>query len=402
MAFHLGCLRTLHRLGLLERARLLSAVSGGSVIAAMYAAHGGTFEQFEEDVQSILRTGFARPAIKVALTTMEGPKAVLCVMLMALAWLWSLPFKLVSVLLSALPISGGTQPGQKIAPGIARRFASRTTILRRTFDDLLFHGRTIGDLRPDRPQLVVVAAELRTGSAFYFGPGGAGSWRFGKVEASQIPLSQAVAASAAYPMFLPALDEVMTFHKQDGSLVSERVTLTDGGVYDNLGLSPLWPDRVSDVSVFVEEVDTIVACKAGYGLRLGNPSLFVVSRMKAVFGCIHNRAQNASMKRLFDLKAAGRIRAFALPMLDQDDSRLAYPPADLVSRGSVADYPTDFSAMSPDWIEKLSRRGEQITLAVIQEHAPDLLPAVATGTIERGTIFDVKHLTTQTQAGAPT
>ncbi len=91
MAFHLGCLRTLNRLGILDRARLLSAVSGGSVIAAMYAVHEGPFEQFEDDVRLILRTGFVRPALKVALTTTEGPKAVLCVSLMALVWLWSLP-----------------------------------------------------------------------------------------------------------------------------------------------------------------------------------------------------------------------------------------------------------------------------------------------------------------------
>lgn len=47
---------------------------------------------------------------------------------------------------------------------------------------------------------------------------------------------------------------------------------------------------------------------------------------------------------------------------------------DLVQREEVADYPTDFSAMAPAWIEKLSRRGEQLKIAVIREHAPDPLP----------------------------
>ncbi len=303
---------------------------------------------------------------------------------------------------SSLSRGGGAKPGPRTDAGTARRFASRTTILRRTLDDNLFHGRTIGELRQDRPQLVVVAAELRTGTAFYFGQRSAGSWRFGRVEASQILLAQAVAASAAYPVFLPALDEVMTFHRRNGSLVAERVMLTDGGVYDNLGLAPLWPDRMPDVSVFVEDIDTIIACNAGYGLRLGNPSLFVASRMKAVFNCIHNRAQNASVKRLYDLKDPGRIRSFVLPTLDQDDSRLKCPPADLVSRGSVADYPTDFFAMPPVWIERLSKRGEQLTLAVIREHAPDLLPGEATSATECRATAQAEHVTTQTQAGAPT
>lgn len=164
------------------------------------------------------------------------------------------------------------------------------------------------------------------------------------------------------------------FRKRDGSLVMERVTLTDGGVYDNLGLAPLWPDRDREISVAVEPVDTIVACRAGYGLRTSSPSLFLLSRMKAVFDSVFNRAQNASMKRLFDLKEAGKLRSFVLPYIDQQDEKLAFRPADLVRREDVAGYPTDFSAMPTAWIEKLSKRGEQLTLAVIREHAPDLLP----------------------------
>jgi NTE family protein len=51
IAFHLGCLRALHRLGLLDRVAILSTVSGGSVIGAYFHAHfhggGGDFAPFE-------------------------------------------------------------------------------------------------------------------------------------------------------------------------------------------------------------------------------------------------------------------------------------------------------------------------------------------------------------------
>jgi NTE family protein len=258
---------------------------------------------------------------------------------------------------------------------VPRRFASRTTILRRTMDILLFKGKVLSDLRQDGPRWVAVVAELRTGSAFYFGRQEAGSWRFGKIDPSQISVAQAVTASAAYPVLLPALDEYLTFRRRDGSLVAERVTLTDGGVYDNLGLSPMWPDRDPSVSIGVEKLDTLVACRAGYGLRTGSPSIFFKSRMGAVFATVHGRAQNATMQRLFDLKDADRVKTFALPYLDQDDERLAFPPKDLVRRTEVAGYPTNFSAMPVGWIDRLSKRGEQLTLAVIREHAPELLPA---------------------------
>jgi NTE family protein len=371
MAFHLGCLRTLHNLGVLECARVLATVSGGSVIGAMYVAHQGTFEEFEAGVRQVLRRGFVRPALRTALTTFEGVKAILALLVLLAACVAGMPFRIID----ALAEQFSSRPRAERSDGwLPRRFASRTTVLLRVFDSGIFHGKTLGSLRRDRPAWIAVAAELRTGAAFYFGRNDAGCWRFGTTDPSAIRLAHAVAASAAYPLLLPALDELVTFRRRDGSLVTERVTLSDGGVYDNLGLSPLWPERDPQVGVQVEPVDTIIACRAGYGLRTIAPSLFVKARMRAAFATVHARAQNATMKRLFDLKDAGRLRSFALPYLDQDDRRLKYPPSDLIRREQVAGYPTNFSAMPDQWIDKLSMRGEQLTLAVIREHTPDLLP----------------------------
>lgn len=363
MAFHLGCLRTLHHTGLLERAKVMSAVSGGAVIGAMYSLHDGPFEAFETAVRAALERGFLRPALRTAFISDEGLRAVLAFALTVGSSLWSFPVRLL-----------GRSSARAPETSTLRRFASRTTILRRTLDDLLFHGRSLGSLPTGKPHFVAIAAELRTASAFYFSRREAGSWRFGRVDPTEIPIAHAVAASAAYPLMLPALDEVYTFAKRDGSLSKERVTLTDGGVYDNLGLAPLWPGRDSSVGVDIPHVDAIIACRAGYGLRTAPPSLFLGSRMKAVFGCSSGRVQNLTVNRLHDLKKSGTLKSFALPYLDQDDNRLTCRPADLVSRASVADYPTNFSAMTSEWIDRLSRRGEQLTLAVIQEHAPELLP----------------------------
>ncbi len=375
IAFHLGCLRTLDRLGILDRARVMATVSGGSVIGAMYAIHEGSFADFEKKVRELLKTGLVRPALRVALTTSEGPKAFACVVLLVLSYAWLLPIRWVISLVSCVLDADRKIPLKHADDNSApRRFASRSTILLRTLDSLLFQGKTLGDLSDTGPRLVAIATELRTGSAFYFGRGGVGSWRIGKVDPARIRLAQAVTASAAFPLLLPALDEIFRFQRKDGSLVSERVTLTDGGVYDNLGLAPLWPDRDPSISLSVEAVNVIIACRAGYGLRLIPPSMFMLSRLKAAFAAVHSRAQNATAQRLFDLRKAGSIRSFAMPYLDQNDDGLAHAPADLVTRETVANYPTDFSAMSEQWIENLSKRGEQLTLAVIQQHAPELLP----------------------------
>jgi len=375
IAFHLGCLRALHELDILQRVRIISTVSGGSVIGALYVASNQSFPEFEKRVRAVLTRGLARATLRTAFTTAEGAKALVCWMLVGSANLVFVAFSWLIWLVSLLlPAEGrmSWRPESWHLP--IRRFASRTTIFRRAIDDELFGGMRLKELVTN-PLLIINAAELRTGSAFYFTPKESGSWRIGRLAQDEIAVADAVTASAAYPLFLPALDVVWPFNKRDGSRRVERVSMTDGGVYDNLGLAPLWPDRDPSISLNVDPVDTIICCRAGYGLRHDPPSQFLIARLSSAFACIHDRAQNAAMKRLFDLQSSGKIRNFVLPYLGQDDSRLKYPPTDLVSRERAYAYPTDFSAMSMEWIDRLSRRGEQLTKALLQEHASHLLNA---------------------------
>jgi len=361
MAFHLGTLRALRSAGLLERVATISAVSGGSVLAALYCSSPGDFDAFEATTRSALARGFLRPALFKAVTTLEGLKAAANV---------------VSIAADRLAAFAVRQRFGRVAPRRADRVdwlaespimrrASRTTILRRVFSEL-FGGALLADLRPDRPKLIVVACELRARSAFYFAKEGASSWRLGTADPRGIEIAHAVAASAAYPAALPALDEVVPFTK-GGRTTRSRVILTDGGVYDNLGLAPLWPDRDPGISQHVDRYDLIVASRAGYALRQSPASSLWPSRMRAVVESLHARSQNLAVNRAFDLQRAGRLR-FLLPYLDQDDGRLACPPPDLVPRERVADYPTDFAAMPNEMIDLISRRGEQVTAALIEEH----------------------------------
>ena len=374
IAFHLGCLRALHELGIFDNVKVLSTVSGGSVIGSLYALSDEPFPEFEKRVRAVLTRGLTRPAVRAAFLTAEGPKALLCWALVGSINLIFLAasrlVRLVSLLMppekrASFRLAGWHPP--------VRRFASRTTIFRRAMDDELFKGARLNDLKGNKPLLIINAADLRTGSAFYFTARESGSWRLGKLARTDITLAHAVTASAAYPLFLPSLDEQFPFNRRDGSRRIERVTLTDGGVYDNLALAPLWPDRDPSVSLNVAPVDTIICCRAGYGLRHDPPSQFLIARLKSAFACIHDRAQNAAMKRLFELGESGKLRGFILPYLGQDDSRLKFPPDGLVTREEAYAYPTDFSAMSPAWIDRLSRRGEQLTRALIAEHLPALM-----------------------------
>src|SRR5205807_176372 len=58
--FQLGCLRALHDRGILEQVSVISSVSGGSVIGAMYAYSDDPFEEFDARVVALLRRGLLR------------------------------------------------------------------------------------------------------------------------------------------------------------------------------------------------------------------------------------------------------------------------------------------------------------------------------------------------------
>jgi NTE family protein len=79
IAFHLGCLRALNQLGLLDRVVILSTVSGGSVIGAYFHAHfhaeGGDFAAFEASVRALLARGLVGPMCR-KLFTATGIKVV--------------------------------------------------------------------------------------------------------------------------------------------------------------------------------------------------------------------------------------------------------------------------------------------------------------------------------------
>jgi len=371
IAFHLGCLRALNRLGLLDRITILSTVSGGSVIGAYFHVHRSDFASFERKIHELLAQGLVAPMCRKLFST-AGIKVAAAFMVVGfVAFGVTLIKMLIKLATLITPRALALQFERFEVRSPLHRFASRTTLLEAVLDDLLFKGASLKDL-PAQPHFVINATELRTGSAFRFGTIESGCWRWGKLHRNDASVAHAVAASAAYPLFLPAFDETLIF-EQEGALRNSRVILTDGGVYDNLGLGCLWPDRSPDVSLNVVPVDTIICCSAGYGLRQDPPGQFIVARMLSVFNAVFDRAQNAAMHRLYQAQRTGQIKGFLFPYLGQQDRQLPNPPADLVRREEAHAYPTDFNTMPDEWIERLSLRGEQLTLCLARAYLPHLI-----------------------------
>jgi NTE family protein len=254
------------------------------------------------------------------------------------------------------------------------RRSSRTDLLEATLRDEIFGDRTMTTARRGDIDVVVNACELRSGSAFRFGSRESGCWRYGRLATNDpIEVAHAVAASAAYPALLPALDRTMTFISRTGAEILRRVLLTDGGIFDNLGTSCLEPGRDEEISTNVFHPEYIIACDAGPGLFADEAlPYWWPTRMIRAFDSVFRKATNAAYARLHRFAAMGAIKGFVHAYLGQRDAALPYRPANLVPREVVMAYPTDFAPMADEDIQRLTERGEQLTRLLIEHYCPGL------------------------------
>lgn len=375
MAFHLGCLRALQDADLLSKAEVLSTVSGGSVIGAMYAYSDDSFADFEGRVRAILRRGLVGGLARRTLFSLLTPQIVGTQMVAGIAAKAAFLLRFTLGQLERIWRRGSKANGltaQKFQPPL-RRWVSRTQAFEQTLRDLLFGTRTVGAHRRHNLNVVLNACELRTGTAFRMGSRESGSWRYGVISGNEIEIATAVAASAAFPALLPAIDRYFSFTDRHGKASRERIILTDGGVYENLGVSCMTPDKDPAFSTNVYRPSVIICCDAGPGqFSDGALPYGWMTRMRRSFEATHRQVQHGLQQQLHVWKQHGALDGFIYSYLGQQDDRLPVVPPGLVRREDVVHYPTDFSAMSDADIDLLSRRGEQLTRLLIEHYCPDL------------------------------
>lgn len=357
MAFHLGCFRALDDLGYLDKIDHISSVSGGSLFSALYCYYDEPFSSFDERVIEVLRSGLQ---MKIALKSLS-------------------PLVLIKIL-STQVISGTASnvcrilnwhPYFNIDPPL-RRWFSRTNVFIEVLEKNLFKGLTLNSKTKNDIDIIINACELSTGSALRFGNLETGNWRFGKIKDNSIPLSEAVACSAAYPLILPALDKYYTFQKKD--LESDiRVFLTDGGVYDNTGVTCFDPEKDSNYSFNSFKPNYIFAFDAGHGIY-GKRSYpyYMKSRVSQSYNTTFRKRQDGIKKDLHEYLKYGKIDGFIFSYLGQNDNALPKLPKDFITNDQVNTYPTDFKAMEEKDIELLTKRGEQLTRLLISYYQPDI------------------------------
>jgi NTE family protein len=207
MVFHIGALWRLYETGLLGTVKRVSTVSGGSIIGGML---GLAWRKLSFD-PARLKDDFV-PHVVTPLRRLAGE----------------------TIDADAI-IIGSILPGR-----ISDRVAG-------AYDAHLFNGATLQDL-PDTPRFVINATNVQSGVLWRFSKPYMRDYRVGEVKRPTVPLAQAVAASSAFPPVLSPFElrlDPASFTPGSGKDLQRepfttKVMLTDGGVYDNLGLETAW------------------------------------------------------------------------------------------------------------------------------------------------------------------
>ena len=311
-AFHLGVLRQLHAYGLLWKLDVLSCVSGGS-IAGAYLASRWRSPTVLDELEHYLRNK------SIAVSSVIG--------------------------------------------GVLDPFESRLAKLANTYDRDLFAGRLLAAL-DQGPRTYVNATNLATGNLFFFVAGGGlpaemGEHELGVVPAESFPIAQAVAASSAFPPVFPPL----RLDPADYAPAEKvgYVTLTDGGIYDNLGVNPLLRDR--------NALDYLIVSDGGKPFEIKiDPTTSGAVVLKEGLDIMMEQIRGLQFDRI-DHRAKAKVGP--IPLWFSIDSGLGQVmDGDAAFASSIK---TDLRALKAEELAVLGRHAGGLLTHRIREYAPELL-----------------------------
>ena len=339
MMFHLGVLWRLNEAAMLPVLDRVSSVSGGSITAGVLAVNWARLGFNEAGVAEHFVSRVVEPIRAMAATSVD----------------------VTSVLV-----------------GVGLPFTSVSDRVVKAYRKHLFAKATLQDL-PDRPRFVINATNLESGVLMRFSKPYLADYRVGRVNEPDLPLAVAVAASSAFPPVLSPCtvdlehEDWITDKGNDltGKEFRSQIRLSDGGVYDNLGLETAWK-RYS--RILVSDAGSLLAADADPGWDWGRQTLRVLKVIDNQVRSLRKRQVIESLrnKRRSGMYIGIRSNPANYPVADPI-------PADAVVTMELAATPTRLGAMDETHQEQLVNWGYVICDAGLRAHvlsgaAPGSLP----------------------------
>jgi NTE family protein len=337
MVFHVGALIRLNELSLLRKIKRISSVSGGSITAGILGLNWKNLN-FQNDVATNFDVVVGQVR-KMADTTVDA----------------------------------GAIIGGILLPGsISDRVA-------RAYDDVVFQGAKLAalpdDTQPGNPRFVINATNIQTAALWRFSRNYMGDYRVGLVEQPDVPLATAVAASSAFPPILSPCELDIAQHVVNtpgADLHLEPYTktavLSDGGVYDNLGLETI---SKRYTTLLVSDAGQKIAPEPDPHRDWARHSLRVLDTVDNQVRSLRKRHLIDSFNRRDHTGTYWGIRTiFADYKLDQD-------PLGCSTRNAIplAEIPTRLEAMPRNLQDGLMNWGYAICDAALRAHIDSALQA---------------------------
>ena len=343
--FHLGALRRLDELGILGGVRTISAVSGGSIIATLLTDPRLVWPSESAGASSPRVQGFdelvAEPLRELTGHNLRTP----------------------ALLSKLLPTRWFARDAavRALSEGFVRQLPWWSTPLR--------------DNGADGPAIVIGATEIGYGVDWVFMDpnavrphGRLGDYRLGyAVPPAGVRLADTVAASCAFPPFFAP----MRFDGHDLGLsgghhgqesqdardeIMHDVQLGDGGIYDNLGLEPVWKDH-----------QTVLLSDGGGVFRAGSQHT-VFGRLLQTLAIAAGGGGSIRVRWLLAGIRRGALQGATWAL----DTVVAQSyPAEVCERINVIR--TDLDRFSSDEQKILERHGYLVTDTTVRAHAEELI-----------------------------
>ena len=341
MMFHLGVLWRLNELGWLAKLDRISSVSGGSITAGVLGLNWAKL--------GFVANGIASNFVDQVVTPIRR-------------------------------LAGKTIDKKSVFRGI---FSSVAGQVAKCYDELLFQGATLQDL-PDRPRFVINATSEQTGALCRFSKPYMADYRVGQVPYPRMSLAKAVGASSAFPPVLsPAMLEIPAGAMQDlpGTDLhrppfTTKLCLTDGGVYDNMGLETVWKSH-----------QTVLVSDAGRKIDPEeDPPHDPIRQTLRVLDLIDNQVRSIRKRQVIDAYLArqrdGAYWGIRTNIADYGLKDTLPCPFDRTMQ--LANTPTRLQAMEEELQERLVNWGYAVCDAAMRTHVDKTLPATVRFPYDRG------------------
>lgn len=337
MAFHAGLLRYLAEKKILEQINQISTVSGGSLlIGLIYSINNNKFPtsnefiHVSEEIKSILTQNSLQDSALMRL--IFNPKN------------WHHVFSRAHVIADTLESCWG---------------------IKGKFKDI-----------PSKPVWSINATTAETGKRFRFKNGQIGDYTLGYASSGNLPLSQAMAVSAAFPGGIGPLRIKKNSYiwnkriswdssEEDQSVVeNDTIHLYDGGVYDNLGIEPLFDSGAQQIKKQKQyPIDFIIVSDAGLPLvKKGIPGILNPLRFNRIFNIILDQTRALRVRSFMNfIKEPNKGAYIYIGTYTVKESEEGYSKLTDKKRMDIALYPTTLARVKTDDYEKIEKQGYETT-----------------------------------------